>query len=116
MPQPPQPEILLGLLVITLVILYAVIRWLTHGSVKPDPWGAEIEAEIQHGQALPLCPRCLTPHNEDVYFCDTCGRDVGQYVNWSPYLYIFSLGDILLTGVCGNFAGQPEQGLGCAGS
>jgi hypothetical protein len=103
----PRPEILLGLLFICFAVIYAVFRWFAQGPVKPNPWGDDIEEEIQHGEALPICPRCLTPHSEEAYFCDTCGQSVGQYVNWSPYLYIFSLGDILRTGAFGKYMVKP---------
>jgi hypothetical protein len=112
MTEPIKFEALLPILIGGLAATYFVVRWLTRGRTKPDPWGPEIEEEIQNGDAQPLCSRCLTPHSEDCEFCENCGLPVGPYVNWSPYLYIFSLGDALLTGVTRKFVVKPLTVIG----
>jgi hypothetical protein len=79
---------------------YGAFRWLTSvTNLSPDPWGAEVEQIIQNPQASPLCHRCLTPQDCDGWFCPVCGTAVGQYNNYMPFVYVFSLGEVLRAGV-----------------
>ena len=41
----------------------------------------------------------MSPCDRPVWFCPVCGAAVGQYNNMLPYVYIFSLGEGLRTGV-----------------
>jgi hypothetical protein len=76
-------------------------------AVKPDPWGAEVAAELATAAARPLCPRCLEPHAEADWFCRHCGAATGDYNNVNPYLYLFSLGEVLRRGTSEAF---PRRG------
>ena len=53
--------------------------------------------------ATPVCPHCQCPHETTQWFCPEGGRAVGDYNNLSPYLYIFSLGEVLREGTSGHF-------------
>jgi hypothetical protein len=65
----------------------------------PDPWGNEVEQAVEREEAVPICPHCLTPQEHDGWFCPECGSTTGQYGNYLPYVYIFSLGDAARAGV-----------------
>jgi hypothetical protein len=79
------------------------VRWVRQAKSKPDPWDAEVEAKIQHPDAVPLCQRCLEPQPLNRWFCADCGAPVSPYCTWASYLDILSLGDALRSGVTGNF-------------
>ena len=64
-----------------------------------DPWDAEIDDAVRQPNAVSLCPRCLEPQAHSKWFCPLCGTAVGPYNNWMPYLWIFSLGEWLLSGL-----------------
>ena len=83
--------------------VYAFIRWLLTGPRPADPWDEEVAAALESDEAVPLCHRCLTPQSPAADFCPHCGATVGQYTNWLPYPYIFSVGDMLRLGVAGQF-------------
>src|SRR6478609_6375269 len=96
-----QPEFIIGMLGIVGMVAvggwFFVRRFLN--SPKPaEPWGIEVTEALESGEATPLCHRCLSPHDELVNFCPVCGATVGQYTNLLPYLYIFSIGDLLRVG------------------
>jgi hypothetical protein len=65
----------------------------------PDPWEEELDAAVRHIDATPLCHRCFEPQPPIGWFCHRCGSPVGSYNNWMPYIWIFSLGEVLLSGV-----------------
>lgn len=81
------------------VLLGRVVLWFCGKPARPNPWDDDAEAKLHEPDAVSLCPRCLEPEREGVQFCRDCGCAVGPYVMWSPYLYIFALGDLLRTGV-----------------
>ena len=77
-----------------------VVRWFNSGGPRtPDPWGPEVEASIHSPEARPICEHCLESLSGEEWFCRDCGRAVGTYTNWMPYLYIFSQAEVLRTGV-----------------
>jgi len=80
------------------ILLWRLIVWWNQPP-QPNPWDEATEASLHEPEAVLLCPRCLEPEREGVQFCRDCGFAVGPYVPWSPYLYIFALGDLLRTGV-----------------
>jgi hypothetical protein len=41
----------------------------------------------------------LTPQEHNGWFCPECGSTSGQYSNYLPAVYIFSIGDAVRTGV-----------------
>jgi hypothetical protein len=73
------------------------VRWFS-GPPAADPWGPELTAAVNSDEAIPLCPRCQSPHADWAWFCPECGAAVGLCNNVNPYLYVFSLGEVLRTG------------------
>lgn len=76
-----------------------LIRWIRSATPQADPWGREVEEELEATSAVPLCLKCLEPQRQESWFCPECGHGVGPYNNLSPYLYIFSLGEAFRNGV-----------------
>lgn len=99
-------EMELIVIVATVLIGWLVVRsfraWLAK-PVSPDPWGPEVAEALEQPDATPLCPRCQCPHELNHWFCPECGHSVGDYNNFSPYLYLFSLGEVLRDGTSGRF-------------
>jgi hypothetical protein len=91
---------------------YVFVRWLLLGPVSPDPWDKAVAADLADDRAVPLCHRCLAPHDPQADFCPECGATVGQYTNLLPYPYIFSVGDTLRLGTSGEFRRTPFTILG----
>jgi hypothetical protein len=94
-------------LVLVFMVLIALLMrrfflWVKEGPVTPDPWAKEDDDAVKQTDAVPLCPRCLSPQEEDCRFCAACGSATGLYNNWSPYLYIFSMGEVLRLGTGGS--------------
>lgn len=81
------------------VALYRVWMWLRDAPYTPDPWGAEVGGALENPESLPVCPHCLTPQEHNGWFCPECGSTVGQYSNWLPAVYIFSIGDGFRRGI-----------------
>ncbi len=101
-----EPELMVGFLAIVGLAgcaIWAIVRSLQKAPVSPDPWNESVSAEIETENAKPLCHRCLEPHDSRIDFCPTCGASVGQYTNWLPYPYLFSLGHMLRVGTSGEF-------------
>src|SRR5437867_11263453 len=98
---------ILGLLILSAYGLVMLIRWLRNAPIAPEPWSDEIAAEIAGDNGVPLCHRCLSPHDLLVNFCPDCGAPVGTYTNLLPYPYLFSVGHTLRIGTEGNFKHSP---------
>jgi hypothetical protein len=81
------------------VAVYAFCRWVFAGPRSPDPWDSEVEEAVQREEAVPLCPHCLAPQEHNGWFCPECGSTVGQYGNYLPSVYIFTIGDAVRAGV-----------------
>lgn len=99
---PMTPEQTLGLLVVLGLIgatVYAFCQWLMTCPRTPDPWGEEVEQVIEGEEAVPVCLHCLAPQEHNGWFCPECGSTTGQYSNWLPAVYIFSIGDAVRAGV-----------------
>ena len=64
-----------------------------------NPWPDEQDVAIHLPDAIPVCHRCITPCDLPVWFCPTCGAAIGPYNNIMPYIYIFSIGEALRSGV-----------------
>ena len=95
------PEKMIGLLALLglgLVVCWRLVKWLGGAKPKPDPWDQETEDRIQQADAVPICTRCLEPYESACHYCPNCGLPVDTLAPFSPYLYIFVLGDALLTG------------------
>ena len=97
----------LGIVILLCLGLWMLIRWLFSGPQRPDPWSDEVAAEIAKDDAVPLCHRCLAPHESWVDFCPDCGAPVGAYTNWLPYPYLFCIGHTLRIGASGDFRRSP---------
>lgn len=109
------PERLVGLLGIgALAVLAAWRAVLSFRQTQPapDPWDAQVEAELSAADAVPLCPHCLCAQTEDADFCPECGTPVGQYTNWLPFPQLFSIGHVLRIGTFGTFKRSPVTILG----
>jgi hypothetical protein len=74
---------------------------------SPNPWSAEIEAELCDGSSSPLCLKCLAAQSGNDWFCPKCGAPVGDYNNWMPYMTIFSDGELLRSGVNSSLRKSP---------
>jgi len=99
---PATPEETVGALAILGLIglaICAFCRWLLACPRTPDPWGADVEQAVEGEGAVPVCPHCLTPQEHNGWFCPECGCTTGQYSNYLPYVYIFSIGDAVRAGV-----------------
>lgn len=83
--------------------IWTLARRLFGGPKSPDPWDETVAAEIECESATPLCHRCLTPHHPSANFCPDCGATVGEFTNWLPYPYLFSIGHTLRIGTSGEF-------------
>jgi hypothetical protein len=79
--------------------LYRALIWLMEAERTPDPWGPEIEESLEKPDAIPVCPHCFTPQKHDGWFCPECGSTSGQYGNYLPAVYIFSIGQAVRGGV-----------------
>ncbi len=65
----------------------------------PDPWPPDVEDAIQAPDAVEVCHHCFAPTADSRWFCPQCGAAVGPYNNWMNYVYIFSIGEVLRSGV-----------------
>lgn len=65
----------------------------------PDPWSDDLDAAVRAPDAVPVCHRCMTPCELAVFFCPTCGSAFGPYNNILPFIRIFSLGEVLRSGL-----------------
>ena len=79
--------------------VYRLVLWIMQAPRTGDPWGKETEEAINQQEAVPVCLHCLTPQEHNGWFCPECGATVGPYCNYMPYIYIFSQGEVLRSGV-----------------
>jgi hypothetical protein len=99
---PQTPEQTLGALAILGLIgaaIYRFCQWLLACPRTPDPWGSDVGQAVEGAEAAPLCSHCLAPQEHNGWFCPECGSTTGQYSNYLPGVYIFSLGDAVRAGV-----------------
>lgn len=80
-------------------ILLAWLRRWWHFPAKPDPWPEEVGRAIWEPDAVEVCHHCFAPQSEPRWFCPECGAAVGQYNNWMHYIHIFSVGEVLRSGM-----------------
>jgi hypothetical protein len=92
---------IMGAAVITGYFVWRLARYWVTLPVTPDPWSQEIAEALESPDATPVCPHCQCPHGANRWFCPECGRAVGDYNNLNPYLYAFSLGEVLRAGTSG---------------
>ena len=94
-------ELLVGVLLLSALPAYVVwrlVRWVRTSPVRSDPWGEDVERIIQQPETMPVCVRCSAPYSPEQWFCTHCGKSVGKYNNWMPYVYLFSLGEVFRAG------------------
>ena len=65
----------------------------------PDPWGEELDAAVRQPDATPVCHSCFEAQPPVGWFCPQCGAAVGPYNNLMSYVWVHSLGEVLLSGV-----------------
>ncbi len=83
----PGKEEIVAVVVILLfggVAIYRAVLWLTSAARTPDPWGEEVEAALNQGEAVPLCHHCFTPQEHNGWFCPSCASTTGPYCNYLP--------------------------------
>jgi hypothetical protein len=98
---------ILGLFALAGLGGWALIRWVTKGTVRPDPWDDQVARDLAEDDCTPLCHHCLNPHELSANFCPRCGAAVGTYTNWLPYPYLFSIGHALRIGTDEKFKRSP---------
>ena len=76
----------------------ALLAWWRR-PLPPDPWDEETEQQVEQGDAIPVCHRCMTPIEDEGWFCAKCGSAVGPYNNLMPFVYIASMGEVARAGV-----------------
>ncbi len=64
-----------------------------------NPWPDDLDAAVRAHDAIPVCHRCSTPCELPIWFCTCCGTSVGPYNNILPFILIFSIGEVLRSGV-----------------
>jgi len=97
----------LATLIFAAVVLCRVLLWLMQAERTPDPWGPEVEAALESRDAVPLCPHCLAPQEHLGWFWPECGSTIGQYCNYLPAVWIFSVGEAFRRGVTERFRWSP---------
>ncbi len=104
-----------SLLILAIVIslaIYKIIAWIRNAQPPPNPWSHEIDEKMEDPEVQPLCPRCLTPHPDEAWFCPECGLAASATTNLSPFLYIFSLGDAFRAFTSGRVPVRPLTIIG----
>ena len=104
------PELTIGMLATAGLGVAGVVafwRWCFSGPLMPDPWGEQVQAELQSPDSLPVCHRCLHEHAETCHFCPQCGASVGDYNNMLPWEQLFSEGEVLRNGTGANLPRRP---------
>lgn len=76
------------------------LRAWRHSLKKDNPWPTELDQQVRAEDAVPVCHRCFTPleHADQQWFCPECGAASGPYNNLMPFVYIFSIGEVLRSG------------------
>jgi hypothetical protein len=80
------------------IIVTGIKAW-WHSLDTPNPWPDDLDIAVRAPDAIPVCHHCTTPCELPVWFCLSCGAAVGPYNNVMPYIYIFSIGEVLRSGV-----------------
>lgn len=96
-----------GLAIAAGCFFWRLIVWVREAPTKPDPWDAEVEQQLLDPEIQEVCPHCSTPQLPGAWFCEHCGKAVGPYNNWMPYLNCFSEGEVFRNGVEGRFRNRP---------
>jgi len=95
--------VVLGLIALSVVLICRLIRWIQWLPVSPDPWDHQTAQTLEAEATTEVCHKCSRPHLSEQPFCEYCGAAIGTYNNCMPYVYLFSEGEVLRTGVAGKF-------------
>jgi len=107
---PTDPTMFVGCLALAglgIALFWRLIVWIRDCPVHPDPWEQELTEQVAAPEAVEVCPHCLTEQTARDYFCPKCGAATGPYNNFMPWVYLFSMGEVLRTGTGGNFRRTP---------
>ena len=110
--KPEHLALVLVFISLSVVLLWRFFHWIEETPATPDPWAKDFDDAVNQPDAVPICPRCLSPQEQDGRFCEACGSSIGFYNNLNPYLYIFSLGEVLRLGTGGSIQKNPVTVLG----
>jgi len=102
----------LAILGLFLLAMYRLVYWIMESPRTADPWGEETEEALAQNEAVPVCHHCFTPQEHSGWFCPECGATAGPYCNYMPYIYIFSIGEVLRAGVTDRIRRNPLITLG----
>lgn len=111
-PRAEQSIVVLALTAVAAAAAYRSILWIAHAPRTPDPWEPAVDDATNSAEATPLCHHCLTPQEHNGWFCPECGATFGAYVNYMPFVCIFSQGEILRAGVNERFRRSSVIKLG----
>lgn len=89
------------------IAVWRCIVWVRDAPVPEEPWGQEIDRQLQDDTAQPVCPRCLEPFADTDSWCPHCHITLNPWVNLDPYLFMFSVGELLRNGVSERFRIRP---------
>ena len=87
--------------------IYRCVLWVMEAPRTADPWDDEIDKALAQDDAVPLCHHCFTAQKHTGWFCPECGATVGPYCNYMPYIYLFSQGEALRSGVAERIGRRP---------
>ena len=104
--------LLVGIIVVLSFLLYRFVVWIREARLSPDPWEPSLPERLDEAEAEPLCTRCLCPHPEEAWFCPHCGLPASATTNFSPFLWVFSLGDAFRAFVAGAVRIRPLTVVG----
>lgn len=102
------PNMLIAELAAVGIVIVFLWRYFVHVRDlprTPDPWDAETEQQLS--EAKEVCPHCLTEQPPTAWFCKGCGRAIGPYNNWMPYVQIFSEGEVFRNSTNRQFQNRP---------
>jgi hypothetical protein len=105
--------VLIGLTVLIGGAIWRLLGWIIATPTSPDPWNAEVAAELVRDDCPQICHHCLTPHDPSSHFCSHCGTMVGTLTCLIPPLYLYSIGDVFRAGAEGAYRRSPWLMVGC---
>lgn len=84
-----------------------LIAWVRDAPTTPDPWDAATGEKLSAPETEQACHHCSAPQKPDAWFCPHCGIAVGPYNNLMPFVYAFSIGEVLRNGVSARMRKNP---------
>lgn len=80
------------------ITLSGIKAW-WHSFDSPDLWPEELDIAVRSPDAVPVCHHCMTPCVYHTWFCPVCGAAIGPYNNILPFIRVFSMGEVMRSGV-----------------